>query len=471
VLNEREKVLVIEDDPALGENLVELVQAASLQAERVTNSAEALLRVEQGDVAAVLFDLRLSDGSGGPFVRGLRARSASTCAILVTGDATVETAAAAVSEGAFAYILKPFSPQALIDTVSRAVEQARLLREQERLRLELERSERRYREIIEAVPAFVMALDNQSRIVLWNRRLEEATGFSRDQMLGKPGQDLIAEDSARLPRARGANRNTDGETELRVRWGRADLDRGPDFPATYAIGIDVTDEQAMLRRTLRAERLAAVGTLAAGLAHEIRNPLNAAHLQLTLLERRLEKQAVDRSTLDPVIHVIQSEIQRLERLVNEFLAFARPRQLDLRPTAVDEICRGVIELVRPEAEGAGVTIEMEIAANLPAVPADSERLRQVILNLVRNAIEAMPGGGTLSIGAFFDADALTVEIGDTGQGIAEDEQVFDAFFTTKAEGTGLGLSLVHRIVTDHGGEISFTSRPGNTRFVFTLPLR
>jgi len=471
VLNEREKVLVIEDDPALAENLVELVEAASLQAERVTNSSAALSRVLQGDVAVALFDLRLSDGSGGRFVRELHTLSPCTRAILVTSDATVETAAAAVSEGAFAYILKPFSPQALIDTVVRAVEQARLLLEQERLRIELERSERRYREIVEAVPAFVMALDDHSRIVLWNRRLEEATGFSREQMLGQPGQDLIAEGPVRLPRARGTNRNTEGDTDLLVRWGRAELHRGPDYPATYAIGIDVTEEQAMLRRTLRAERLAAVGTLATGLAHEIRNPLNAAHLQLTLLEKRLDKQAVDRSTLNPVIHVIQSEIQRLERLVNEFLAFARPRQLDLRPTCVDELCRGVIELIRPEAEGASVSITMVLEPNLPTVPADSERLRQVILNLVRNAVEAMPGGGSLLIKAYCTADALTVEVGDTGQGIQDDAQVFDAFFTTKAEGTGLGLSLVHRIVTDHGGDISFTSRPGNTRFVFTLPLR
>ena len=93
------------------------------------------------------------------------------------------------------------------------------------------------------------------------------------------------------------------------------------------------------------------------------------------------------------------------------------------------------------------------------------------MNLVRNAVEAMPGGGSLLIKAYCTADALTVEVGDTGQGIQDDAQVFDAFFTTKAEGTGLGLSLVHRIVTDHGGDISFTSRPGNTRFVFTLPLR
>ncbi len=471
MLKEREKVLVIGDDTALAENLVELVEAASLQAEWVSNSAEALSRVLQGDVAVALFDLRLSDGSGGLFVRELRVRSPCTRTILVTSDATVETAAAAVSEGAFAYFLKPFSPQGLIDSVVRAVEQARLLLEQERLRVELERSERRYREIIEAVPAFVMALDDHSRIVLWNRRLEEATGFSREQMLGQPGQDLIAEGPVRLPRAQGANRNTEGGTELLVRWGRAKLDRGPDYPATYAIGIDVTEEQAMLRRTLRAERLAAVGTLAAGLAHEIRNPLNAAHLQLTLLEKRLDRQQVDRSTLDPVIHVIQSEIQRLERLVNEFLAFARPRQLDLRPTAVDELCRGVIDLIRPEAEGAGVSIAMVLAPNLPTVPADSERLRQVILNLVRNAVEAMPGGGDLSIKAYCDTEALTVEISDTGQGIREDAQVFDAFFTTKVEGTGLGLSLVHRIVTDHGGEISFTSRPGTTRFAFTLPLR
>jgi DNA-binding NtrC family response regulator len=126
-------------------------------------------------------DLRLPDGSGGALVQSLRALSPFTEVILITGDATLETAAAAVIDGAFAYLLKPFASDMLLETVRRALAHVAVVRERQQLSDELQKSERRHREVVEAVPAFVVALDAQGRIALWNRRLEEATGFSRDE--------------------------------------------------------------------------------------------------------------------------------------------------------------------------------------------------------------------------------------------------------------------------------------------------
>src|SRR5262249_19511843 len=161
-----------------------------------------------------------------------------------------------------------------------------------------------------------------------------------------------------------------------VRWRRAEV-HGPDGNRmTYALGIDVTDEQEMLRRTMRAERLAAVGTMAAGLAHEVRNPLNSAALQLAVLERRLEKSGAGESTL-PIAALIRGEIERLDRLVREFLTFAQPRPLAPEPVPVAELLDGVAALIRPEAEAAGIAVVVEPLPSgaPPRVSGDPERLR------------------------------------------------------------------------------------------------
>ena len=457
-------VLIVDDDQALAENVAEIVSMLGVQVTVATDfrSAVALAAVRDFDVA--LIDVRLPDGDGMSLLEPLRTRSLLTQLVLVTGNATVEGAIAAVRGDAFAYVLKPVSPPDLLDTVRRALDQASLYRERERLRLDLERSERRHRELVESMPAFILALDERGRISTWNHHLEIVTGYTREEMLGTDPGQLTGQDGrpCDLPVKSGGAR--------KVRWNRAEVSGADGAPLVYAVGIDVTDEEEMLRRLLRAERLAAVGTMAAGLAHEVRNPLNSASLQLTVLERRLERGGAA-DTVIPIARIIHAEIGRLDRLVGDFLAFAKPTPFEPRPLDASELVVAVAELIRPEAEAGGVEIKVEAPSSLPRVSGDAERLRQVMLNLTRNAIEAMQGrGGRLTLRARFAAAGNLVEIDaeDDGPGFSEDLPVFDAFFTTKAQGTGLGLSLVHRIIADHGGTIRVQSRPGQTCFTLTL---
>jgi signal transduction histidine kinase len=203
----------------------------------------------------------------------------------------------------------------------------------------------------------------------------------------------------------------------------------------------------------------------------VRNPLNSASLQLTLLQRRLERGDGSGATT-PIARIIKEEIERLDRLVRDFLAFAQPRPLEAQPVDVADLFDRVVALVHPEAEAAHVAFAVEPPPAPLAVSGDPERLRQVLLNLTRNALEALhgrPGGGHISLRARRAAGGVEIDVADDGPGFPEELPVFDAFFTTKPHGTGLGLSLTHRIVTDHGGTIRVRSKPGDTCFTITLP--
>ncbi|HEY0713102.1 MAG TPA: response regulator, partial [Polyangia bacterium] len=408
---DRLNVLVVDDDRALAENLAEILEILDVNVDVAGSGAAALAKVKERAYALVLVDVRLPDATGTNLVEPLRAESPHTEVVLITGDATVDTAIAAVRMGAFAYVQKPFAPEELLETARRALHVVANAFERERLQRQLERSERQHREVIEAVPALVLALDEAGNIAFWNRQLEALTGYTRDEMRGQPGEDLIGSGGVRsLPKR--------GSSPLLVRWQQASFQLPDGQRMTYAVGTDVTGEEEMLRRALRAERLAAVGTLAAGLAHEVRNPLNSALLQLQVLRRRLDRGG-NKEALEPIVVLIEDEIRRLEHLVSDFLSFARPRPLELRSTALLELFESVVTFGKPEVEAAGVKVLLDVPAHLPALQVDPERLRQVLQNLVRNAVEAMAEGGTLTLRARAGADALEIDVADTGPGFPE----------------------------------------------------
>ncbi len=459
--------LVVDDNQELAESLAELLCEVDQTAivEVAPNAAVALERARAVEFDVALIDLHLPDGSGAELVGKLREVGPFTEVLIVTGDGSLESAIDAVRRSAFAYVLKPVRSEELIETAHRALAQSRAFREREQLRRKLEQSERRHREVVEAVPAFVLALDESGSIVLWNRRLEDVTGFTRSEMLGESGAVLVGDGSVdrRLPIKSGGHRL--------VRWQRTVAVGEEGRKVTYAMGIDVTHEREMLRRTVRAERLAAVGTLAAGLAHEVRNPLNSAQLQLDLLERRIAKGNLSAETVLRTSGVVRDEIRRLDRLVSDFLAFAQPRPLELELVDTNALVQGVVDLVGPEVELAKLKLRTDFDLAAGSVHVEPRRFRQVLLNLLRNAMEAMSSGGCLTVRTM-GADEMgnvTLEVADTGPGFAEESPVFDAFYTTKEGGTGLGLAIVHRLVTDHGGTIQVRSRPGDTRFTITLP--
>ncbi len=427
---------------------------------------EALERTKQQDFHVALLEVHLPDGSGLELLRGLRELRPLVQIVVITGDASVETAIRALHEGAVGYVLKPFEAQQLTETAHNAIARSRWLREREALTRRLEASERRHRELLEQVPALILALDGAGRIAVWNQQLEKATGFSAQERLGTDGTALIGDgDVTRLARKGGGH--------CWVRWKRT-IVPSPDGETElqYAAGIDVTEERETHVRTMRSERLAAVGTLASGLAHEVRNPLNSATLQLQLLERKAAQGPLDSASLGRAIDVVKSELERLDSLVDDFLAFADPKPITTRLSDLNELVQSMVDDLENEATSAQVRLKTELSPNLERSFLDERSVRQAVVNLVRNAIEATGADGTVLIKTTPSPDGASIRLSvvDDGPGFAEDAPVFDAFYTTKDTGTGLGLSIVHRIVGEHGGKISVTSEPGRTVFEMELPL-
>jgi two-component system sensor histidine kinase HydH len=241
------------------------------------------------------------------------------------------------------------------------------------------------------------------------------------------------------------------------------------------------EKRELARRAQTSEKLAAVGTMTAGLSHEIRNPLNAAALQLSVLERRVAKlpPAQQAPLLEPLT-LVKDEIRRLDHILEDFLSFARPREFRAHPVDVVAVVTKTLDLLEGEAERRGVRLERDLA-DVPAVAGDEERLRQVLVNLTLNALEAVPDGGWIRVSCRLDppdplrADGLetvAVAVDDSGPGVSADvrERIFEPFFTTKAEGSGLGLSIVHAIVAQHGGSVQVEEAPeGGARFLVRLP--
>jgi two-component system, NtrC family, sensor histidine kinase HydH len=229
---------------------------------------------------------------------------------------------------------------------------------------------------------------------------------------------------------------------------------------------DMTNIKQLEERLRRSERLAGLGQLAAGVAHEIRNPLSSIKGFATILANRFREGDRSREVAD----VMVQEVERLNRVVTELLDYARPIELQKRSVSCREFIQDSIRLIEKDASHVGVKISLSVEPEDLHLEVDPDRFSQVLLNLYLNAIQAMDGGGTLEIGAFRKADHVVLRISDTGAGISAEHlpHVFDPYFTTKPQGVGLGLANVHKFVEAHGGTVKVTSQPGQgTSFILT----
>jgi two-component system sensor histidine kinase HydH len=228
--------------------------------------------------------------------------------------------------------------------------------------------------------------------------------------------------------------------------------------------------ESNFERMKRAERIYALAQLSAGLAHEIRTPLASLEGAAALVQRETQTEERRREFLD----IIQKESRRLNGLLTSFLEFARPRQPDLQRVEVGEILDSVILLVRHGGDASRLELRKEIKPGLPMLECDPEQLKQVLLNLVTNANQAMPHGGSVLLEAHHSGSTINIDVHDQGGGIDEEnpERIFDPFFTTKESGTGLGLSVAHQIVSQHAGTMTILRNTSHGVTVrVSLPLK
>jgi PAS domain S-box-containing protein len=333
----------------------------------------------------------------------------------------------------------------------------------------------------------VISIDRQNRIVLFNPAAERIFGYTQDEVQGREANVLMAEPLSfeHDEYFTRFERTCDAPVTGGVRIIDGRKKSGELFPVEISITQitndeeiryaafmrDVSENKRLHEQLVESERLAAVGATAAKLAHEIGNPLNGMSMTAQLLERHLAKEGGFsdervKSTLD----IINTEIKRLSVLLYEFRSLYRREKYNFRPTALASVIKSVLGLESPYYLAHGIEVEIICPEDLPLVTADSEKLKQVLLNLCKNAAEAMPGGGKITVRAYSSGRRIIVEVADTGTGIPDGIDILQPFTTTKASGSGLGLMIVRQIVLAHGGTFTFTSNRGKgTIFSLTLP--
>ena len=472
-------ILVIEDDADARENLRDILELDDHRVSTAGSAAEAMARDDWSRFAAIILDRRLPDATAEQLMPRLKAAAPDAAVIVVTGYADLQGAIAALRQGASDYILKPLNAEFLRTSLARIVERRQLA-------LAKERSEATFRHLVEAAECLIVILRPDHTVSYFSPFAEELTGFSADLVRGQdylgllvpePDRHAVAEEFVRViagAPTRGFQNPIlcrDGSRRW-IAWNARYVRDFEDGPAILKVGQDITFLKQAQERALQAERLAAIGEVVAGLAHESRNALqrSQACLEMLALAVRDRPEALD------LINRLQKAQDRLHRLYEDVRSYAAPIKLDKTSCDLRVIWRETwsqLESARKDKQA--VLREVVDGVDLRCV-ADPFRLEQVLHNVLDNALAATSPPVAVEVraeDATLDGQpALRIAVRDNGPGIGKEQRskVFNPFYTTKAKGTGLGMPIAKRIVEAHGGQIALGDTDGcGTVFLITLP--
>ena len=457
-----------------------LASAGSAKATSLTNQREFLIRDQQHEteyLAPILFGGKVF----GALVVAFSAATDCTADECRLIDAAAQQAALAAHISSL-YLGARESAATLAEEVDRRT-------------AESEMHQRFTEAIVDTLPLSLYAVDRDYRIVAWNRNRELGElGLPRGEVLGRNIFEVLTKQSRELlerefgkvfatgeiHRVEQETFTSSGETN---HWLISKIpmraDEGNEVTHVITVGENITARVKAHRAVARAEKLAAVGRLAAGVVHEINNPLATIAACAESLEKRIEEGAFanspEEADLREYLGLIRDEAFRCKNITNGLLDFSRLRAGQRVPVDVAEIIKAAARLVTHQQRGDNIQIDVEAAAGLPRVSGDVSQLQQAVVALATNAIDAMPEGGTLTLRAIRSDSRILVQVKDTGIGIAPENmtKIFDPFFTTKdvGRGTGLGLAVCYGILSDHGGRLDVRSTVGTgTTFTITLPI-
>lgn len=237
---------------------------------------------------------------------------------------------------------------------------------------------------------------------------------------------------------------------------------------------DITEKKQKEVKYRRAENLASLTTLAAGVAHEIKNPLASIGIHIQLMRKQFDREGcLQKAAAEEYLAIIDEEIERLNGIVVDFLFAVRPMDTRMKPENLNGLITDMLEFIKYELEQHKVVLKKELSEQLPKIEMDSKYMKQVLLNIIKNAIGAMPDGGELLVKTFQEGNKVHIQIRDTGVGISQENmtKIFEPYFTTKDFGSGLGLTVVYKVIKEHQGEISLDSKEGEgTMFDIALPI-
>ena len=347
-------------------------------------------------------------------------------------------------------------------------------------------AEEQFRLVVESSPNGLLMVDEQGTIRMVNRQIDQLFGYERAELIGQPVEILVpqhmrshhAGDRAEFiahseSRAMGKGRDLygvrkDGQ-EVPLEIGLSPI-QTPDGMRVLASVVDITERKHIQKQLWKAERLAELGTLASGMAHEIGTPMNVILGRAEYLLQRTADEGMKKG-----LATIVTQIERITKVMNQLLACARRETPERRAVDLAEIVEDSLEMFQERIAHSRITVEKAIEANMPSVLADRDQLLQVLINLMMNSLHAMPEGGRLRLSLAREGSHVSLGVSDTGHGMPEEirSKVFEPFFTTKdfGKGTGLGLTVVKGIVEEHGGTIAVESVVDKgTTFWIQLPL-
>ncbi|HEV7892342.1 MAG TPA: ATP-binding protein [Pyrinomonadaceae bacterium] len=495
------KVLIVDDESSIRLTLAEFLKREGFEALVAADAAQAVALFDShGDLDVAVVDINLPGRSGIELLRELAGRAPNLPVIMITGEPNVSHLPEIVRSGAYDFIPKPVLKDVITRAVTRAAEKKRLGDEKRRLEEEVklyaeeleQRVVRRTAELAEAhsflnlvldssTEYAIIATDMEGHVTLFNRGAELVFGYAAAEVLGRRPRELFIEaerygQDVLLSALREADTTGRFQTELRLH--RKD---GTELPTSVAVTPiiggrqlghlcvirDLTAERQaeealrrMQARLAHHEKIAALGRVAAQVAHEVRNPLTGLLLYSTHLRNKLADK-VGEEELRLADRVIET-INHLSNTVNQIMSFARPLNLELREVDLNDVVTNVLQLLDHQLAAGGVEKCLSLQDGGLLARVDESSLRSALTNLILNAVQAMHGGGRLTVTTRRGADSLVVEVADTGVGMSEEQMrnVFEAFYTTKTHGLGLGMPYAKRVVEQHGGRVSVESREG-----------
>jgi two-component system, NtrC family, sensor kinase len=495
------KVLLVDDETQFVETLAQRLEVRDFAVGTAFSGEQALDYLKTQDVDVVVLDMFMPGLSGLDTLREIKKIRPHTEVILLTGHATVEAAVEGMRLGAFDYLVKPTEIDQLVEKINRAHRRKlRHLEEEvqrktvalERSQHELAKSEKLYKSLVESAEDAIFNVDVRGEIISINRYGAKVLGYTKQGILGKtieevfpgnPGRAisrLVTEVFEERKGHRATLELTLGGKDLFFHFNLTPIREGDQVASILIIAHDITSQKKMEDQLFHTEKLASLGQLAAGVAHEINNPLA---IILGFADILSEKMAED-SEAHKIIKTIEKQGFNCKKIVENLMTFARAPEKAQYDTDINRCIETLLEVVKGTIMNKKVKIQLSLGEEIPRVRGDADQLQQVFLNLINNAVLAMPQGGRLAISTRLNSNHNRVQIrfADTGTGIKKENlaKIYDPFFTTRkvGEGTGLGLSVSYAIIHKFGGTISCESKTkeeagdqeSGTTFTISLPL-